>query len=89
MNRENATSEIAPKLVRALGVLVLFSLSLAGCGRRGDLEAPPGSTPAPAKAAAEQQSGVDTRIDATDPMAPRTRGNVVPPRKPFILDSIL
>jgi predicted small lipoprotein YifL len=77
------------KIIRtscALGALVISSLALSGCGRRGDLEAPAGSTAPVAQTKVDPLADSRTRIDAS---APPTRANVVPPRQPFILDSIL
>ncbi|MBX9741847.1 MAG: lipoprotein [Beijerinckiaceae bacterium] len=69
---------------RAL-VVFAIGLALSGCGRRGELEAPPGSTPPPAESSVIGQ----TQTNTIDAVTPATRSNVVPPRKPFILDSIL
>lgn len=77
------------KIIRtscALGGLVIVSLAMSGCGRRGDLEAPAGSTAPVAQAKVDPQADSRTRIDA---IAPPTRANVVPPRQPFGIDSIL
>lgn len=73
---------------RLLTVLAL-GLALAGCGRRGELEAPPGSTPQPvARQSVVGQSGEST-VKTIDAVTPQTRSNVVPPRQPFFLDKLL
>jgi predicted small lipoprotein YifL len=69
---------------RAFGVLALVGLALAGCGRRGDLEPPPGA-PKAAQADEERQIGRGNPIDAV----PVRRDKIVPPHDPFILDKIL
>ena len=70
---------------RAILVAAAFAATLAGCGRRGELEAPPGSTAPP-----PQQSVIgQTPAQTVDAVRPTTRSNVVPPRQPFILDPIL
>ncbi len=78
-------SNPTPRRIGILGLVALAGLALAACGRKGDLEPPPGSLPAP-----EQTD--DNRIGtatATDGSAPVRRGRIVPPREPFILDRIL
>ncbi|MFN3889968.1 MAG: LPS translocon maturation chaperone LptM [Beijerinckiaceae bacterium] len=83
-------------------LLGVIALALAGCGRRGPLEAPPG---APAAASAQNQSprlapaGVGSRqnIADRDPLSrpPRTgdleedEPPIPAPKRPFILDPIL
>ncbi len=65
---------------RALVVLTLFALGLAGCGRRGALEpSPDPAVPAATAAGASLQ-----------PMEQRTkRVPITPPHEPFILDPLL
>lgn len=70
---------------RRLGAVCLVGLALAGCGRRGNLEAPPGSTPPQQQTVIDKEKGT-SRMDA---VVPATRSNVVPPRTPFVLDPIL
>ena len=72
------------KTTRVLGMIALTGLALAGCGRRGDLEAPPGA-PTAAEGDTERQIGVGNPIDGV----PVRRDKIVPPRDPFILDKIL
>jgi predicted small lipoprotein YifL len=70
--------------IRIFGLIALTGLALAGCGRRGDMEPPAGSTP-PAPEDVSKQTGSSSPVDGT---AIR-RIKVVPPRDPFILDKIL
>jgi predicted small lipoprotein YifL len=69
---------------RTLGLIALAALALAGCGRRGDLEAPLGA-PRAAEGETERQIGAGNPIDGV----PVRRDRIVPPRDPFILDKIL
>ena len=69
---------------RMAAVVALAGLALTGCGRRGDLEAPPGA-PSNAVQAEDDRIGSDI-IDGAPPVR---RGKIVPPRGPFILDKIL
>jgi predicted small lipoprotein YifL len=67
--------------------LVLGSIALTGlggCGRRGDLEPPPGA-PKAAEGETERQIGAGNPIDGL----PVRRDKIVPSRDPFILDKIL
>ena len=70
--------------IKAISLVVLAGLALAGCGRRGDLEAPQGSTP-PAAGDVARETGSGSPVDGTT----IRRMKVVPPRDPFILDKIL
>jgi predicted small lipoprotein YifL len=72
------------KTTRALGLIALAGLALAGCGRRGDLEPPPGA-PRASYGEPERQIGAGNPIDGV----PVRRDKIVPPRDPFILDKIL
>ena len=58
--------------------LLLAVLALSGCGRRGDLEAPPNpnavQTPAPQK---------------TEMSVHRANPKITPPKKDFVLDPLL
>ena len=85
-------------------LLAVIALTLAGCGRRGALEAPPG---APGQTANGQSSGNrlspvasgTSRQSAADrdPLAPTSRisggdeeeAPIPAPNRPFILDAIL
>lgn len=69
---------------RVLSILALTGLTLAGCGRRGDLEPPPGSLK-PSQGETERQIGSGSPVDAV----PVRRDKIVPPRDPFVLDKIL
>ncbi len=63
-----------PNLCRALVLaLVAATSGLAGCGRRGDLEAPSTTAAAPA------QAGQPAKAAETPP----------PPDRPFVLDPLL
>lgn len=85
----------------ALAALVTISLTLAGCGRRGALEAPPGAAGASAskpQGARLTPGGATSRQNLADrdPLAPTSRLGeeedeppVSAPNRPFILDAIL
>lgn len=62
-----------------------LALVLAGCGRRGPLEAPP-DTAAPK---AEESAAPDGLTGVPTPGARRRAGPIVPPKDPFILDPLL
>jgi predicted small lipoprotein YifL len=70
--------------IRLFGLIALTGLALAGCGRRGDMEPPAGSTPPRAEDAAKE-TGTGSPVDGTT----IRRIKVIPPRDPFILDKIL
>ena len=72
------------KTTRILGLIAVIGLLLAGCGRRGDLEPPPGA-PKAGQGETERQIGAGNPIDGV----PVRRDRIVPPRDPFILDKIL
>lgn len=72
------------KTTRVLGLIAIAGLMLAGCGRRGDLEPPPGA-PRASAGETERQIGAGNPIDGV----PVRRDRIVPPRDPFILDKIL
>lgn len=73
-----------------IGVLMITAL-LAGCGRRGPLEPPPGSV-APAQVPQVEDDEVDPS-GLTQPNTEQTfgkEGRTIPrPKKPFVLDPIL
>lgn len=91
--------------MRAVRFLLPLSLALAtalaGCGRRGPLELPPGSAPPPpltkSTAGATPASSTDTGlVRNTTPSDPLSRPQLVAPapgpvvpRTPFILDPLL
>ena len=69
---------------RAITVMI-FSVSLASCGRKGALEAPPGSL-AHASSKAERSQANTSNLEG----AARSPGSAVtPPKKRFFLDPIL
>ncbi len=76
---------------RVLGILALTGLALTGCGRRGELEAPPGSTPPLPQAGDAAVTGSSAPIDgaSAESALPVQRGKIIPPRQPFVLDKIL
>ncbi len=67
-------------LLAAIGV----SLIVAGCGKKGPLEPPPGSPDAPKEKAATETSGVPSLKGGAKRPPPIRR-----PKEPFILDAIL
>ncbi|VFU07249.1 LPS translocon maturation chaperone LptM [Methylocella tundrae] len=74
-------------------VCLAFALALTGCGRRGPLEAPPGSTPVTPlsgvpEAAQEPRSELALPGEATAAAKPAAAPVKAPPR-PFILDPLL
>ncbi|HEY8578561.1 MAG TPA: lipoprotein [Beijerinckiaceae bacterium] len=71
------------KIALALGLAV--ATTLAGCGRRGALEAPPG---APAAAAEKPASRVGVAPPKPNP-APVAASRANAPDRPFILDPLL
>ncbi len=79
MNRAGMSQKI-----RLFGLIALTCLALAGCGRRGDMEPPAGSTP-PRPEDVTKETGSSSPVDGTA----MRRIKVVPPRDPFILDKIL
>lgn len=82
-----------------LVALVATTLALAGCGRRGPLEPPPGapadppkSTPVPAKpTGAEKPAGLfrNTSSKAVDPASGALETKKPRSATPFILDPLL
>jgi predicted small lipoprotein YifL len=70
--------------IRMFGLIALTGLALAGCGRRGDMEPPAGSTP-PRPEDVAKETGTGSPVDGTT----IRRLKVVPPRDPFVLDKIL
>lgn len=76
-------------------VCLAFALSLMGCGRRGPLEAPPGSTPVNAplsgvpEASQQPRSELALPGDATAASAEPASTPAKAPPRPFILDPLL
>lgn len=86
-------------------MLIVVAIALGACGRRGSLEAPPGSTsaasPSSPTAASRLTPGIagsSARLDParTDPLSSQVRPGegeeeppVPAPDRPFILDAIL
>ena len=68
---------------RALALAALLALGLAGCGRIGPLEPPPGAN-APAAPAAAPGS-----VEAISPMVKPNIPPITPPNQPFLLDPLL
>ena len=69
----------------AVLAMAIAALGLSGCGRRGNLEPPPGSGQAPAPAATNQSivpQGLDGAKGSDAPA-------VTAPKQPFILDMLL
>ena len=69
----------------AVLALAIAALGLSGCGRRGNLEPPPGSGQAPAPAATSQSPVVPGLDGAKGSDAPV----ITAPNQPFILDPLL
>jgi predicted small lipoprotein YifL len=77
------TSSLGPLLLAAA---LSLCLGLAGCGRKGPLEGPPGSNLPRAPRSAAKPG------DAATPEAigrPNATGAVVRPKTPFVLDPLL
>ena len=69
----------------AVLALAIAALGLSGCGRRGNLEPPPGSGQAPAPATTNQSivpQGLDGAKGSDAPV-------ITAPKQPFILDPLL
>jgi predicted small lipoprotein YifL len=66
-----------------VGLLVLLPLALAGCGRNGPLEAPPGATPEAASATTPAAVAANPPPPSPDAMstAPPAAGPPPPPAK--------
>jgi predicted small lipoprotein YifL len=88
-----------PPVGRLLLIAGLLALSLAACGRRGALEAPPDATAATQQRQVAARQGEDVTDDEGDaepaPVAspvptPRKRSKAITiPKEPFILDPLL
>ncbi len=59
-------------------LVVLAALALAGCGRRGPLEAPPSATPPKGTAAAGQTTTINESIPNEDSFAAPEKESVPP-----------
>ena len=69
----------------AVLAVAIAALGLSGCGRRGNLEPPPGSGQAPAPATTNQSvipQGLDGGRGSDAPV-------ITAPKQPFILDPLL
>ncbi len=81
------------KLGRAVLVIGLLGLSLAACGRKGPLEAPPNATNAVALPDS-QIGGVEEQVGSTTQASPfgrpaRANRNFTVPESRFVLDPLL
>jgi predicted small lipoprotein YifL len=82
---------------RLLLTAALVALSLAGCGRRGPLEAPPEAAAVPAQPRAQAQAASDddgeevaeATLPAPVPTARRRSRTYTIPKEPFVLDPLL
>ena len=87
------------RIVRVLAAAALAAaIGLAGCGRKGLLEAPPSASisqpqtvqPPPSLGEPEEPSDFRRQADAgAAPAAPPPRGQTPPPKKSFFLDWLL
>lgn len=82
-----------PSRVKFLLCLTLLALALAGCGRRGPLEPPPGTSanqPAGSVDTTSAMSG-DVVVQVPQQQMPPTGSNANPPSKgpPFVLDPLV
>jgi predicted small lipoprotein YifL len=86
-----STRRIEPALLsrRALiaGGLAALSLALAGCGRRGPLEPPPGSPDA--KRLEERRAAAESTGNPLQRSGSRRPPPISRPNDPFILDPLL
>ena len=64
--------------------IALVALGLSGCGRRGNLEPPPGA--AATQAPAPSQNAISGGLDGSKAQKPQ---GISPPKEPFILDPLL
>ena len=82
-----------PSRVTFLLCLTLLALTLAGCGRRGPLEPPPGTDPNQPTAAVDSTSAMagDVVVQVPQQQTPPTGSNTNPPSKgpPFVLDPLV
>ena len=80
-----------PFSLRPLIIAAVSVVLLAGCGRRGPLEAPPGATPVPQTTSAEDERTPGDKPVTLSPIS-KPAGKKTPiaaPKRPFILDAIL
>ena len=75
------------RMTRQFGLVVLMALAVAGCGRRGALEPPPGS--AAAASAVEPSVSANGSDMALMPGKSRKPKPVQPGSDPFFLDPLL
>jgi predicted small lipoprotein YifL len=82
-----------PSRVTSLICLTLLALALAGCGRAGPLEPPPGTPPGQPTGSVNSSSTMTGDINSTAPQTTGTTGsNANPPSKggqPFLLDPLV
>lgn len=73
--------------------LTLIALPLAGCGRRGPLELPPGTPATQSTGSVNTTSNMagDVNVAVPPPQPPATGSNLNPPSKgpPFLLDPLV
>lgn len=67
---------------------ILAALALAGCGRRGPLEPPPGAA-APAAPPTAKTAGSNVTEGKTHPEETTAPATEKAPRRPFLLDPML
>lgn len=85
-----------PLPLRAAGLVVfgcVIALGLAGCGRKGPLEPPPGAVNAKANPLEEKEeadaSAPRPLIPSIQPVGSKKAKRIQAPQQPFILDPLL
>lgn len=81
-------------VIRVVALSAVLALSLAGCGRKGPLEPPPGAVDAKADKLSEQNESanptVKTLVPSISPVGSGRKGKpITAPKDSFILDAIL
>lgn len=82
--------------IASLSLVLLVSLGLSACGKRGQLEPPPGQTEAARTAKAEakvkaKEAGtpIDTSTSDTTKLGSKKRVPITPPKRDLFIDGLL